>query len=308
MDQSQFRPPNINESMANRSYDGRPPAAGATPQQPNIIRPAVPPPVPDSLRRGHSMPFGEQHTVEINTLPLASQTMFQSSSGRPQVPTNLTGPQLAQQPQPLAQPQVQPNQPYQQPYDFIFDPSNQPKSNSRRGPSLPGLSPRLGRIAFVIVGFLLLIIIFSVIKSSLGGSSNLPQLVAVAQDQTEILHLANETNQQSGLTASDQNLVATLNSSVTSSYGQLQAYIVANGHKVNPKEFQLKISGADDKELSSAETAGTYDQAFAQVMSGQLNVYIRDLSTAYNVTKGPKGRALLSSDYKQAQLIEKKFS
>jgi hypothetical protein len=304
MDQREFRSPNINEPMSDHRFDAmNRPDNVVQPNQP-VVQPSRPdamPPVPNSLRRDHNMPFGEQHSVELSGLPVASQGMFQSPSGRPQMPQQLNG-------VPGPQPPV-PNQPAQpnQPYDFIFNPAQQaPKQKSL--PSLPGLGPRLGRVALITVGLIVLLIIFSIIKSSLGGSGNLPALESVGQDETEILHITSEASQQQNLTASDQDLIATTSLVLTSSDRSLITYLKDNGHKVNAKIFQLKISSTVDSQLASAATAGTYDQVFDQVINDQLSQYQKDLNTAYNLTKGLKGRALLSSDYKQSTLLRQQLN
>ncbi len=259
-------------------------------------RPAPHPPVPDPLRRGHSMPGGEQHTVELNTLPIASKSMFESQS---EAQNNLQPP-----PQPQGGPQVisgsQQPQPNGEPsYDFIMDPG----SVRAKKFGLPGLSPKLFRLSVALFGLLLLLIIFSVVKSVLSGGSNLPQLTTVMQDQQELLHITSPAILPHDISGNNSTFSATTQLTMSSSYTQLQTYLAANHIKVNPKLLNLKISSSTDQALTTAEAAGTYNQTFNQVAQSDLNGYLNDLGTAYNVTKGLKGRALLTSDYNQAKLL-----
>jgi hypothetical protein len=254
------------------------------------------PPIPNTLKRDHAIPFGEQHTVELNTLPTASQTMFENQTGRAYVPQNLDPNQPPAQQTPSSQ--------YHEGYDFIMN-SDKPTRKSRGLPSLPGLNPIIGRVLVVAIGLLFLIIIFAVIKNIASGPSNYPALLSVLQDQNELLHIAGTADTEPDISVNNQSFVSTINLVVGDSSSKLATYIVSNGHKPTLQEEDLKVSTTVDQNIASAESTGDFNSVFSQLASSQLKTYISDLNNAYNVTKGPNGRALLSSDYKQAVLLKK---
>lgn len=198
---------------------------------------------------------------------------------------------MPEQPPSAAQPQA---------YDFIINPEKPPTKRTL----LPGGNSLLMRVVVVAAGFIILIVAFNVIKALVSGPSNLPSMVTVAQDQQELIHIATAANQQqSNLSISNKNFVATAQISLTSAQSQLLTYLKTNGKKVSPKILNLKISTTTDAQLAASQTAATYDQTLHDIMKTKLTSYKNDLRHSYQLTKGKKGRALLSSDYDQAQLL-----
>lgn len=254
------------------------------------------PPIPNELNRSHAMPTGEQHSVELNSLPIAAQTRFEDESGRAYIPSNLT--QDPNQTQQTEQGE------YHQNYEFIM---NSDKSQKKPAglPSLPGFSPKLSRVLAVVGGFILLLIIYGIIKGIANGPSNYPALLSVLQDQVELSHIATNASVEPDISVSNQTFVATISLVVGNSTSNLSTYLKTNGHKTTLKEEDLKVNTTVDQNIASAESTGDFNSVFSQEASDQLKTYISDLSNAYNVTKGPKGRALLTSDYKQAVLLKK---
>jgi hypothetical protein len=241
-------------------------------QTPREVTPHAP--LPDKLRRGHSQPYGEQHTVELNTLP-NDQSMFQ--------------PDQPQQPAPQ-QPQSD--------YEFFLNPE-QPAKQSR----LPGGNSTATR-ALLFGGLLVvLMIVFAVAKSLLGGSANLTGFVSVAQDQQSMLHILQSAGQQQDLSTDNKNFAATAEISLDSAQSDLIGYLKINHQKVSVKQLNLKISSSVDTQLAAAASGSTYNQTFKEVMQTQLNSYVVHLQQTYQQTSGPKGRALLNSDYAQAKLL-----
>jgi hypothetical protein len=209
-------------------------------------------------------------------------------------------------PQQPPQPPVQGpyTQPAPAPYDFIIN----PESPVARRSTLPGLPPAnslLLRVIYGVVGLIILLILFSVIKGLIVGKPKLDSFVSIAQDQQELIHLATNaaaTAQQQSLSTGNQNVAATLELTITSNQAQITKYLSTNHLKVNTKTLSLKQNTTVDTELTNAQSAGTYNQAFQQVIESQLSSYSTDLKLAYS-SAGINGRALLSSDYKQAQLL-----
>lgn len=191
-----------------------------------------------------------------------------------------------------------------QAYDFITDPPAAPKQPllSR----LPGSGSMATRVALIAIIFIIFIIIIAVFKNISGkaAKADAAVLITVVQDQQEILHIANEINgAQNKLSANSQNFTATLGLSISTSQSKLLGYLTAGGQKIQTKALSLKISTATDNQLIAADTAGTLEQAYRQVMQTQLSTYGKDLQKAYAQDKGPKARAILNESYQQAQLL-----
>jgi hypothetical protein len=208
-----------------------------------------------------------------------------------------------------AMPPPNPNQPYapqlppsgQPPhaqYDFIMNPQQPVKAPGA------GSGSTITRVAIFGVGLVVLLVAILVGKSLLSssGPNDTSALISVAQDQAELLRV-------SGLATtniSDQstlNLVITAKYSLTTSNQKLLAYMGGNGVKVDAKVIGLKHSALTDSNLSSAAANSTYDSELVSIIQADLTTYSRDLKSAYALTTGPKGRALLQSDYSGAQLL-----
>lgn len=159
------------------------------------------------------------------------------------------------------------------------------------------------RAVYIAGGLLVLLVIFIIIKGLFGGGSNLTPYDTVAEDQQELIHLVVNASQQTNTTVADQNFAATAQLSLTSSLADTVKYLANNGQKISTKILDSKVSTATDTQLVNAASAGTYDQTFQQVMQGKLTAYISDLQQAYRQTSGKNGHALLSDEYKQAQLL-----
>jgi hypothetical protein len=229
------------------------------------------------------------HAPVPNSTP---QSHFQPTEGLPVEQPAVLAP---------APPSDQPVSP-EHAYDFITNAGEPVKKRS-----LPGGNSLPIRILTILGGLLVLIIIVAVLKSVLGGSSNLPSFVAVAQDQQELIHLtapATGTGAPASLSVTNQNFAATAGLSLTSSQAGLLGYLKSIGTKsISPKVLNLKVSSTIDTELTAAATADTYDQTFQQVMQNSLKQYRADLAQAYQKTSGVRGHALLKSDYNQAGLL-----
>jgi hypothetical protein len=190
-----------------------------------------------------------------------------------------------------------------QPYDFIVNPELAPVKRSFSGLSLGGNSLAT-RLLVASAGLLLLVIIVAVFKSLLSGTSNLPSFVTVVQNQQELIHLSTNATTQAGLPVDSVNFASTAELSLTSAQSALTNYLKVNGNKkISTELASINVSSSVDSQLTAAASAGTYDQTFRQIMQTDLGQYQNSLKLAYQKTTGPKGRALLTSDYHQAQLL-----
>jgi len=257
-----------------------------------------------------SMPGGQATHFTPHTVPtnVPGQQPLHPFETHPEIPPQLQ-PALPQaqntQPAPTAPPA--PTTPPLQPYGFITDPDVSAKSSFSLLTLLNGKS-LLTRIAVLGGGLVVLLIVFSILKGLIAGSFNLQPFLVVLQDQQELIHLSSVQAQsgQAALPATYQNFLATTQLTVGSSQAQLLTYLTKNNQKI--KSNQFGYSTALDKQLTSAETSDTYLSTFQQIMSSQLNNYKTGLRQAYNETSGAKGRAQLSSDYRQAVLLIKQFN
>lgn len=170
---------------------------------------------------------------------------------------------------------------------------------------LPANAPAPMRIAIVVGGLIVMLVLFLIIKGLLSGGGNTQALINVAQDQQEIIHLTTNatSNSQVGLSTTNENFAVTAQASLTSAQQQLVTYLANNGHKVKDKTLNLKINTTLDQDLTTAATNSTYDSTFKQTMQNQLNNYQQALRTAYQQTKGPKGRKLLNDQYNASVLL-----
>lgn len=204
---------------------------------------------------------------------------------------------------------MQPNQPYQAPhppeYGFIMDPAKPP----RRGlPQLSGGSPMV-KIAVILGGILVLLILFVIIRGIFSsGGGNTAAMITVAQDQQELVHLSTNAleqlgNQEAALSTANQNFTTTTQATMTSAQSQLLTYLKNNGIKVNAKVLTQSISTTTDQQLKSASTNSTYNSTYKQVMTDKLKDYQTDLQQAYKAAPGPKGRELLNQQYDGAGLL-----
>lgn len=183
-------------------------------------------------------------------------------------------------------------------FDFIMN----PEQPSKRGFNFGG-SSLLIKVGVIAGGILILVVLFSILRGVLGGSSNMTAYTVVVQDQQELIHLTAGASTQQGLTTSNQNFLATASTSLTSSQNKTLTYMSKNGLKVKPKVLTLKISKSTDDQLSAAASAGTYNATLKEVMNSKLKAYQRDLQQTYNQVNGKLGRAMLSDQFDQASLL-----
>ncbi len=208
-------------------------------------------------------------------------------------------PNLSKTPVPIA-----PTEPISvaQPYDFIVNPASAPRKDLLS--SLPGGNSILTRLVLVAGGLAVLLVIFVVFKALLGGGSSLTSYVGIVQDQQAIIHLTNSVAlQTNNVSTTNRNFAITAQLSLGSSQSKLITYLAANNTKLTPQQKVLKVSASTDKKLTASVAATTYDQTFHEIAQAKLNTYSNDLKLAYQHTKGKNGRALLQSDYNQAQLL-----
>lgn len=192
---------------------------------------------------------------------------------------------------------VQPN------YDFIVNPQKPKKSLINLNQSSTAK-----RILVVIGAFFALLIIILIFKSILSTSStSTNDLLAVSQDQNEILHILNNDLQNqsqnnvidSANQAFSQTAIVTMNSYSDS----LKSFLAAHGLKFSSDQLTAKESNAVDSEFSSATSSNDFNSVFVSVMNQQLSTYQSDLTKAYVSVGLASGKKLLKAQYQGTGLL-----
>lgn len=191
-----------------------------------------------------------------------------------------------------------PPQPHE--YEFITNPGQPPKRSLN---PLPGGTSMPIRIAIVVGGLLVMLIIFLVLKGIFSGGGNTEALLGVGQDQQQLIHLATNATEQEGLSSANRAFAVTTEVTLTSAQQQLVTYLANNGKKVDAKTLGLKVSAPLDEQLKTAAASSTYNTTFKQTMETQLKSYQQALREAYNQTSGPKGRELLTEQFDGSSLL-----
>lgn len=202
--------------------------------------------------------------------------------------------------QPLQSPSpIPPGVPSHNPYEFIMNPQK-----PKKPPLLVGGNSMLQRVLIAVSGLTLLVIVGVIASSVLtaGSKEKTAGLLAVAQDQTELIRVATDGTQHA-TTLPGQNLAQNVLASVTSDNAALLSYMSKNGLKATSKELSLKHSKSVDTTLASAVENSTYDSAFKDVIRKDLDAYGAALQKAIRANPGPKGKTLLSNQYAAAKLL-----
>lgn len=188
-------------------------------------------------------------------------------------------------------------------YDFFMNPEQAPKQNplSRFG----GGNSMITRLIVVLAGLILLIILFAIVSSILGGDSNKPNLIIVAQDQNEIVRVADEVSQigDSQSAQSTQNFATSAALSVQTEQQDLLNFLAAHGTKLSQGQLTATKDTSTDAQLNNAVAASNFDATFKTIMNSQLKNYRNALTIAYQHAKNSDEKQLLSNDYDGAALL-----
>lgn len=167
----------------------------------------------------------------------------------------------------------------------------------------------VNRLLFVVGGLFILVIIFWIIASLLGGDNNKPNIIAVAQYQTELVRVASQASQTGSLQSSPatKNFAQSVSLSVASEQHALFVFIGAHGGKINPKILALKHDPQTDLTLKNAVAASNFDSTFKGVMRTDLTNYQNALKTAYAGAKINEEKQLLNDDFNDTVLLLKQL-
>ncbi|HEX7633206.1 MAG TPA: hypothetical protein VF401_02665 [Candidatus Saccharimonadales bacterium] len=229
-------------------------------------------------------------------------------------PNQPYGPNPNQVPNTPPQPYVQGPQPLQAPthqpsdYDFIMSPQK------AKGPGLklPGAGSIIGRIALVVVGLIVLLMIFTILKSVFNRKPDLTPFVGIMQDQQQVILIATDAAGQTAITQDDKNIALTAKLTVNTDQKKVYNYLTGNGVKFNEKAFPTLLNARVDSritsQLATAATNSTYDTTFRSAMQQKLTTYMQDLKQVYTANKGPVGRGILNDNYNNAEKLLKQLN
>jgi hypothetical protein len=208
---------------------------------------------------------------------------------------------------------MQPNQPAPSapppsPYDFILNSGPQPIPPKK--PMIPGQKikgPALGkkqRILAVLGGLIVLLILFMIFKAiiSSSGKSATNRLVGIAQEQNELMRIA-DLGYASASSNSSKNLAATTSVTLKTNLQTIKKLVNRHGHTFTAKELGLKTNPKVDAQLEAAKLNNQFDSTFDAVMLSQLTVYRTHLKQAYDATTDGSERQSLANVYKNVDLI-----
>jgi hypothetical protein len=205
--------------------------------------------------------------------------------------------------EPLPQPNAPSAQPSQPDYSFLNE-------KHRRRLNLP-ISTRsmTGRIMVVAAGFILLIILFLIIKALLANPLiNKTDYLAITERQQEMIHILTvdiTSSNVSVLTPTEQNFVATASLTLGNAQTNTLNFMAENGDKINPSSLANVYSTAIDSDITSSINTNSLPNELQTIMQAQLNAYLSNLNAAYSSTKTASGKSLLKSEYSTGQLLIK---
>jgi hypothetical protein len=185
----------------------------------------------------------------------------------------------------------------QNPYDFIMN-EQPPKKSLFSGNSMKQ------RIMIVVGGGLVLLIIFMVIFSVLAGNkkTNIQELVAIAQQQSELIRISGIGVQKARSTTA-KNLAITTQLSITSEQQALVATLKNQGRKLSSKDLALGKNSKTDTLLTQGEQNNRFDEVFIDEIQKELLAYQKSVKSAYQSATNTKVKQALQIQFKNASIL-----
>ncbi len=199
-------------------------------------------------------------------------------------------------PPPVAPTPRNPGQPVSStPYDFIMD-SNLP---NKSGPG-PKKGSKLLYVA--IIGIIIVVILFSIVLFTSGGSSSKAEYLTVAQEQTEMIRIADE-HYGDLQDASTKAFVINTQLSLLSSQADFLKFLSSNGAGIDQKQLGGAFDAQTDTQLTAAQGNGNIDGTLKDVLVTDLTTYQQHIRAAFNATDSQAARAELQKLFDQAALL-----
>ena len=185
------------------------------------------------------------------------------------------------------------------PYEFIIN-HNTPKA---RLFNFGGGSLAL-RLAILVGGLVVLFTVIALVVALLAPKGNAESLRQIAQQQQEILRVANLADNN----VTDQNVknfVANVDASMRTSKIQTLAFLDAHNIKMEPKTLALGRDTKTDVLLQNAAAAGTYDSTAVDTLTTQLETYEALLKSTSKQTSSKQTLKVLQDCFNSVYMLLK---
>lgn len=183
-------------------------------------------------------------------------------------------------------------------YDFIMNPEERPKPNPFANTKMPI------KIAIIGGGFIVLLIVFNILRGFIAGPPVGEKFLSIAQEQQQILTIVESANKQNGISTANANSAITTSLGIATDQTNTLEYMAKNGKaKVKPKDLNLLLDAKITEQLETSAAAGTFNQTYHDVLKNQLNSYMNHLSVLYKQIDGKNGKTLLDNNYMSAKLL-----
>jgi hypothetical protein len=181
-------------------------------------------------------------------------------------------------------------------YDFIFKGSEKPKKSF----SLPSGGPKTVLVLLVSLGVvLILVVVFAaLLKPKAGGSQDLVNISARAQEIVRVSKVVEPLTQNSDT----KGLVATTEAALSSDQAQLSAYLSKNGIKTDAKSLAIYTDKTTDSQMQTAAQNNSLDSTYSAYLKKALTDYKDHLSSAFP-TVPVTAKNILSAAFKSSQTL-----
>lgn len=185
----------------------------------------------------------------------------------------------------------------QNPYDFIMN--DPPKKKAGLG----GFTGKQRIMAMIIGAGVVLIVIMLGLSLVFGGGTNTTEeLVSLAQEQTELIRVA-DVGVEKARTTEGKNLAVTASLSITTSRAKVIEILGKHRRKLKNQQLELKKSAETDKALETAGLNNRFDETFIKVMNDGLKKYQAHLKQIYDMTASSSEKQILSDAFSAAGLL-----
>lgn len=184
------------------------------------------------------------------------------------------------------------------PYDFILNDNNSKRSGSKLPLPKLNTSSRTGRVIFVVVIAVVLIVglslLFSILKKA--GKPNVAALTNLAGTQAEIIRVSGLVANKAE-NASTTNFATTISSSVSSDQQALLVYLRKQGYKITDRQLSSAKNTKVDAALDLASKSNRFDEEFMATIGTKLQAYRQILNTRYQGAKNASEKKAIYDAY-----------
>lgn len=135
-----------------------------------------------------------------------------------------------------------------------------------------------------------------------GGSDRTASLLDLAQDQTEIIRVADlAKTERSVRQTTTQNLAANTSISLTTS--KLEVMEILKSQNIKEAQLGLKKSAKTDALLASAAANNQYDEVFTTTLTSKLEAYQTKVKTLFGSSKSAKEQQALKNAFESVTIL-----